>query len=195
MARRVLAITALVAWALTSSAFAQNDPSGRGGRAGGGGPMRPPLFFSESWKALPTPTDDHGEWPAGQAGVASPNLQLSLHGPSHAGCRTWPGRRLSAQPVDRRDDVSNRGDASRQGQLRRSHRPAGKNPLGRAHVGIPPDPAAHQAGRWDVAGRRPYHRPQPGLQSDRRLDCRHALDEDRLPHGWSPSASGSIVLT
>ena len=82
MARRVLAITALVAWALTSSALAQNDPPGRGGRAGGGGPTRPPLFFSESWKALPTPTDDHGEWPAGQAGVASPNLQLSLHGPS-----------------------------------------------------------------------------------------------------------------
>jgi hypothetical protein len=82
MARRVLATTALVAWALTSSAFAQSDPPGRGGRAGGGGPTRPPLFFSESWKALPTPVDDHGEWPAGQAGVASPNLQLSLHGPS-----------------------------------------------------------------------------------------------------------------
>jgi hypothetical protein len=82
MARRVIATTALVAWALTSSAFAQSDPPGRGGRAGGAGPTRPPLFFSESWKALPAPTDDHGEWPAGQAGVAGPNLQLSLHGPS-----------------------------------------------------------------------------------------------------------------
>ena len=82
MARRVLAITALVAWTLTSSAFAQSNPPGGSGRAGGGGPTRPPLFFSESWKALPTPGDDHGEWPAGQAGVASPNLQLSLHGPS-----------------------------------------------------------------------------------------------------------------
>jgi hypothetical protein len=82
MTRRVFAATALVAWALTFNAFAQSDPPGRGGRADGGGPTRPPLFFSESWKALPTPTDDHGEWPAGQAVVASPNLQLSLHGPS-----------------------------------------------------------------------------------------------------------------
>src|SRR4051812_36133923 len=67
---RVIAAAAVVAWTLTSSAFAQS------------GPARPPLFFSESWKALPTPTDDHGEWPAGQSGVASPNLQLSLLGPS-----------------------------------------------------------------------------------------------------------------
>src|SRR5260221_14575251 len=81
MARRILATAALVAWALTSSAFAQSNPPG-GGRSGGGGPARPPLFFSESWKALPAPTDDHGEWPAGQAGAASPNLQLSLHGPT-----------------------------------------------------------------------------------------------------------------
>src|ERR1700675_4986566 len=82
MARRVLVATALVVWALTSSAFAQTPSPGRGSRAGGEGPPRPPLFFSESWKALPTPTDEHGEWPAGQAGVASPNLQLSLYGPS-----------------------------------------------------------------------------------------------------------------
>jgi hypothetical protein len=82
MARRTLATTALVVCAFTSSAFAQSGPPAGGGRAGGGGPARPPLFFSESWKALPAPVDDHGEWPAGQAGVASPNLQLSLHGPS-----------------------------------------------------------------------------------------------------------------
>ncbi len=82
MTRQILATIALVAWALTSSAFAQTDQPARGGRGGGGGPTRPPLFFSESWKALPTPTDDHGEWPAGQAGVANPNLQLSLYGPS-----------------------------------------------------------------------------------------------------------------
>ena len=80
MARRVLATAALFVWALTSSASAQTAAPGSGGR--GGGPVRPPLFFSESWKALPAPTDDHGEWPAGQAGVASPNLQLTLHGPS-----------------------------------------------------------------------------------------------------------------
>jgi hypothetical protein len=82
MARRIIATAALVALAWTSSAFAQTEPAARGGRGAGGGPTRPPLFFSESWKALPTPTDDHGEWPAGQAGVANPNLQLSLHGPS-----------------------------------------------------------------------------------------------------------------
>lgn len=44
--------------------------------------MRPPRFISESWKALPGPTDDHGEWPLSQAAVASPNLRLSVYGPS-----------------------------------------------------------------------------------------------------------------
>jgi hypothetical protein len=58
--------------ALASSAAAQRGPA----------PTRPPLFFSESWKALPAAVDDHGEWPATQAGVASPNLLLSLYGPS-----------------------------------------------------------------------------------------------------------------
>ena len=41
--------------------------------------MRPPLFFSESWKPLPTPPDDHGAWPASQGGVASSNLELTLY--------------------------------------------------------------------------------------------------------------------
>ena len=41
---------------------------------------RPPLFFSESWKPLPTPPDDHGAWPASQGGVASSNLELALYG-------------------------------------------------------------------------------------------------------------------
>jgi hypothetical protein len=82
MARRVFATAALTALALTASVLAQTAPAGRGARGGGGGPSRPPLFFSESWKALPTPTDDHGEWPAGQPGVSSPNLLLSLYGPS-----------------------------------------------------------------------------------------------------------------
>lgn len=49
---------------------------------GGDGPTRPPLFLSESWKALAIPQDDHGAWPASQAAVASPNLQLTLHGAS-----------------------------------------------------------------------------------------------------------------
>jgi len=43
-------------------------------------PMRPPLFFSESWKPLPTPADDHGAWPAAQGGVSNPNLELTLYG-------------------------------------------------------------------------------------------------------------------
>jgi hypothetical protein len=43
---------------------------------------RPPAFIDEAWQPLPTPPDDHGAWPASQKGVASPNLQLTLHGPS-----------------------------------------------------------------------------------------------------------------
>src|SRR5262249_29041127 len=46
------------------------------------GPVRPPMFFGETWKALTTPPDDHGAWPASQAGVASPSLDLRLYGPS-----------------------------------------------------------------------------------------------------------------
>ena len=43
-------------------------------------PTRPPLFFSESWKSLPTPPDDHNAWPAVQGGVSNPNLELTLYG-------------------------------------------------------------------------------------------------------------------
>jgi hypothetical protein len=45
-------------------------------------PMRPPLFFSESWQALKTPPDDHNAWPASQGGVSDPNLELTLYGTS-----------------------------------------------------------------------------------------------------------------
>ena len=68
--RAGLAIALLV---LTSAAAAQQP----GSRAV---PMRPPLFFSESWKPLPTPPDDHGAWPATQEGVANPNLEMTLYG-------------------------------------------------------------------------------------------------------------------
>ena len=44
--------------------------------------MRPPLFFSESWKRLPAPVDDHGAWPASPEGVSNPNLELKFYGPS-----------------------------------------------------------------------------------------------------------------
>jgi hypothetical protein len=44
--------------------------------------MRPPLFFSEGWKRLPAPVDDHGAWPASPNGVSNPNLELKFYGPS-----------------------------------------------------------------------------------------------------------------
>ena len=71
MTRRVTIISALMAWGFACSVFAQGAPQ-----------ARPPLFLSETWKALATPPDDHGAWPASQQGVASPTLQLTLHGTS-----------------------------------------------------------------------------------------------------------------
>jgi hypothetical protein len=44
--------------------------------------MRPPLFFSEGWKRLPAPVDDHGAWPASPEGVSNSNLELKFYGPS-----------------------------------------------------------------------------------------------------------------
>src|SRR5262249_50476513 len=55
-------------------------------------PMRPPLFFSESWKPLPTPADDHGAWPASQGGVANPNLELTLYGTTSKEIQLVAGR-------------------------------------------------------------------------------------------------------
>jgi hypothetical protein len=71
MARRVGTLCAAIISLVSGVAFAQRGPQ-----------ARPPLFLSESWKALTTPPDDHGAWPATQAGVASPNLRLTLHGTS-----------------------------------------------------------------------------------------------------------------
>ena len=71
MTVRVTLNTALMVVGLAIGAFAQAPP-----------PVRPPVFLSESWKALSTPPDDHGAWPASQQGVSSPNLQLTLHGSS-----------------------------------------------------------------------------------------------------------------
>jgi len=79
MTQRVTLIAALTAFNLACIAFAQTAPSGPGA---GAGPTRPGVFLSEGWKALPTPPDDHGAWPASQLGVSSPNLQLTLHGTS-----------------------------------------------------------------------------------------------------------------
>jgi hypothetical protein len=77
MMRRLTIGGACVALCLASSALAQSGAPARPAQ-----PERPPVFFSEGWKALPTPADDHGAWPASQAAVASPNLELELHGPS-----------------------------------------------------------------------------------------------------------------
>jgi hypothetical protein len=80
MTRRTTIAAALMALAAVSAAFAQSAPAGGGGARPA--PTRPPLFFGESWKGLPTPPDDHGAWPASQQGVSNPNLQLTLHGTS-----------------------------------------------------------------------------------------------------------------
>src|SRR5258706_962290 len=54
--------------------------------------MRPPLFFGESWKPLPTPADDHGAWPMAQGGVANPNLELTLYGTTRKEIQLVAGR-------------------------------------------------------------------------------------------------------
>lgn len=69
--RRLTCGSALMVVVLVAGVFAQGTPQ-----------TRPPLFLSESWKALSTPPDDHGAWPASQQGVASATLQLTLHGTS-----------------------------------------------------------------------------------------------------------------
>ncbi len=82
MARAFTLATSLVALLIAAGAHAQATPAAAGLPAAPSGPARPPLFFSESWKALPTPQDDHGAWPASQQAVANPNLQMTLHGTS-----------------------------------------------------------------------------------------------------------------
>jgi hypothetical protein len=71
MTRQATFAVALIVTGLASAAFAQGAPQ-----------ARPPLFLSESWRALAAAVDDHGAWPASQQGVSNPNLQLTLHGPS-----------------------------------------------------------------------------------------------------------------
>ncbi|HEU4618048.1 MAG TPA: hypothetical protein VFV10_08400 [Gammaproteobacteria bacterium] len=77
MTRWLTTGAALVALSTAGNAFAQAPAA-----APRAAPSRPPLFFSEGWQPLETPADGHGAWPASQGGVASPNLELSLHGAS-----------------------------------------------------------------------------------------------------------------
>ncbi|HUO66013.1 MAG TPA: hypothetical protein VMV37_00665 [Gammaproteobacteria bacterium] len=78
MNRRLAIYAALLGWFATA-ALAQ---SGAPARAPQAQPARPPMFFSEGWKVLSTPPDDHGAWPASQGAVASSSLELQLHGAS-----------------------------------------------------------------------------------------------------------------
>jgi hypothetical protein len=71
MTRRLICAALLLVTGLASGLFAQGETQ-----------ERPPVFLSESWRALAAPPDDHGAWPASQQGVSSPNLQLTLHGTS-----------------------------------------------------------------------------------------------------------------
>lgn len=82
MARRTSTALALISCGMVSAVLLAQNAAPAAGRGSGSGPSRPPLFLSESWKPLSTPPDDHGAWPASQGGVASPNLQLTLHGTS-----------------------------------------------------------------------------------------------------------------
>jgi hypothetical protein len=77
MNRRLTIGGVLILLFAASNALAQGSAPARPAQ-----PSRPPVFFSEAWKALPGTPDDHGAWPASQAAVASPNLDLKLHGPS-----------------------------------------------------------------------------------------------------------------
>jgi hypothetical protein len=82
----------LMALALAGSVHAQQ--SGSDARPAPARPpaMRPPLFFSEGWKRLSTPPDDHNAWPASPQGVSSPTLELKLYGTSRQEMQLVAGR-------------------------------------------------------------------------------------------------------
>jgi hypothetical protein len=78
MARWITIGATVAVLSLAGGAFAQAPQTAAPPPA----PVRPPLFLSESWQPLSTPPDDHGAWPATQAGVANPKLALTLYGTS-----------------------------------------------------------------------------------------------------------------
>ena len=57
-------------------------------------PMRPPLFFSESWRSLPTPPDDHNAWPAGAGRRLQPESRADpvWHVRQGNRARRWPAK-------------------------------------------------------------------------------------------------------
>src|SRR5262245_35576595 len=85
MRRRTWIAGALLVTGYVSSAVAQQAVLLRV-------PARPPLFFSESWRSLPTPPDDHNAWPVSQGGVTNPNLELLLFGTTSKEIQLVAGR-------------------------------------------------------------------------------------------------------
>ena len=73
--RRLAIGSALILSFAATTVLAQSSAPARPAQ-----PTRPPVFMSEAWKALPGAPDDHGAWPASQAAVASPNLDLKVLG-------------------------------------------------------------------------------------------------------------------
>ena len=82
---RTAAILALLLIAVTASGVRAQTPARPA-------PARPPLFFSESWKSLPTPPDDHNAWPASPLAVANSNLELMLYGTTSKEIQMVAGR-------------------------------------------------------------------------------------------------------
>src|SRR6266850_6254252 len=68
----------LVLLAIACSAYAQQaaQPAAQGQRGAAARVTRPPLFFREDWKQLPT----NAEHPVDQQSVANPDLELKLYG-------------------------------------------------------------------------------------------------------------------
>src|SRR5207245_7385012 len=84
MSRRYTSLAGwLIPLGIASNLLAQQaPPEARPAKPSAPVAMRPPLFFSETWRRLAGPPDDHNAWPAAQDGVSNPNLELKLYGPS-----------------------------------------------------------------------------------------------------------------
>ena len=157
--RRVTFSGALMVVVLANGVFAQGTPQ-----------TRPPLFLSESWKSAVHASRRSRRVARLAAGCRKPEPATHAARDVRQGdsVRRRPRQRgrLSAQPVDRHDDVAERGDASRSQQLRRPHEPACEDSLGCPHVRLPPGAPRRQARRRHVARGRSSHRAVCRLQRD-----------------------------